>query len=394
MCYYIIIFSRLQSYGGGRETWINMFLPLLKKSGATNIEVYFFSDNFSDKARMINAFKDKNYNFNEITLPPVKNRLFSIYRIILFCVKTIRSIRVKTKNDGAKKRFFLGIGSFYEAFTLMIYKMLFSKPLDCFVVWLRGIWAKETLARHKGLIHSLIVKFEKFFLKRADVIIANGDDTALEYKKYGFNSVVIPNAIDLNKYKDVRKLKESNRKKISYIGRLSLEKGIVDFLESIKKFNQNFPTLKDKISFEIVGDGPLREKVKEYSKISNLKYLGAIENNKIIDYIETIDCGVALTYSKKDLGGAGVSNGLLELMASGRGIICWDSPVFQQVLDDNSAFMVKESCLENMILAYKEVIDSFDKVIKKGEKALMEAKKFSKEKHIKKFIEVIDEIQS
>lgn len=389
MDYHIIIFSRLQSYDGGRETWLNMFLPLLKKHESGDINIYFFSDGLSDNKRLISSFDDKRFKFNEIKLPSIKNRFFSVYRILLFCTKAVFLIRNRRKKNS--ENIFLGIGSFYEAFSLMIYKILFSTKSDNFIVWLRGIWAKETGARHSGLIHRFIVNCEIFFLKNADVLIANGKDTAIAYKEYGFESVVIPNAVDLEKYKDVKKTEDKEVKKISYIGRLSLEKGILDFLKSIKIFNDTYPSLKNNIEFEVVGDGPLRYELTPFLTISNFKYIGAIDNSEIIDYIESIDCGVALTYSKKDLGGAGVSNGLLELMASGRGVICWESPVFQQVLDSTNSFMINESDVNELVLTYKNIVEDHKNLIKKGEKAKEAAKEYSKETHIKKFIEIINE---
>ena len=52
----------------------------------------------------------------------------------------------------------------------------------------------------------------------------------------------------------------------------------------------------------------------------------------MIGYFSTIDVGVALTLSTEKLGGSGVSNGLLELMGSGRLIVCWDKPVLLKFL--------------------------------------------------------------
>lgn len=390
--FHIVIFSRLQSYDGGRETWLNMFLPLLSNGlNNTKIHIYYISDTQSDKSNMINMFDDNRFEFHEVKLPDIKNKISSIYRILLFAKKTIFLINSNiTKNSEIdKENIVLGIGSFYEAFVLMTHKFIYANLKGKYMVWLRGVWAKETLARHSGFIHKAIIFTEKIFLDSADMIIANGKDTAKAYKEYGYDSVVIPNALDLDRYANVKNMQDKEKKIISYIGRLSKEKGLLDFLKSIEVFNRKYPELKEKITFQIAGDGPLKEEVFK-ANFDNFEYLGPISNEKIIDYIESITCGVALTYSKSALGGAGVSNGLLELMAAGRIIICWKSPVFEQVLDESSALMIEESDFEALASCYKNLIDDFNKLFKLSECAKEISKNYSQENHIKQFLRLID----
>lgn len=393
MDFHIVIFSRLQSYDGGRETWMNMFLPLLKNSLEKSIiNVYYFKDDKSDIDRMIKSFNDERFQFFEINLPKIKNKFFSIFRILLFTKKAIYSINknIKLEKDKQKSHILLGIGSFYEASVLSFFKLFHHKEGVKYIIWLRGVWAKETLARHSGLIHRIIINTEKYFLRKADKIIANGQDTSDAYKDYGFKSVVIPNALDFDKYKTFKDLRDVNVKKVSYIGRLSLEKGFLDFLKSVEVFNLKYPKLKDEIIFEVVGDGPL-EKSLDSIKFNNFNYIGPINNELIIDYLQTIDCGVALTYSNKALGGAGVSNGLLELMASGKLIVCWKAKVFQQVLNEESAIMVEESNIDELIEGYLRLLKEPEYVRTLNENAKKVSKKYSKENHIKSFLEVIDE---
>jgi glycosyltransferase involved in cell wall biosynthesis len=394
--FHIIIFSRLQSYDGGRETWLNMFLPMLsKKIPNSIINIYFFSDKESDKKKLIRTYynNDKKFNFNEIYLTNTTNKFSSLYRIFNFSLKVIRLIKRNNKKSFKEnENYLLAIGSFYEGFVLLLYKItsIFRiKNKIKYFVWLRSIWSKQSLVLHSGFVHSLVVRIEKIILKNANIIIANGNDTAVAYKDLGFEPVLINNAIDLNRFKKISPLVDKDIKVISYIGRLSKEKGLLDFLKSIEYFNANYPDLKNKIQFEIVGDGPLREQVK-IAKCDNLIFRGLILNENITSYLESISCGVALTYSKNKLGGAGISNGLLELIASGRGVICWDGPAFTQILDEKSAFLIKESSIKELALSYRKVIENFNEVTQKNANLKLIIKDYSQEVHIEKFCNIIN----
>lgn len=395
MNFHFVIFSRLQSYDGGRETWINLFLPLLQKSlPQSTIYVYHYSDSKTDKTRMIGVYNDERFSFFDVPLPRLRNKLFSILRIFLFLFPVVKLINKNINTDcSGSKNILLGIGSFYEAFALMLYKKFHPRKNIKSIVWLRGVWAKETYARHKGLIHRVTVFYEKLFLKNADTIIANGIDTYKAYKDIGFESIIIPNAIDLNKYSNKVDFIKPEVIVISYIGRLSLEKGLTDFLKSIDVFNTKHPDLVNKIRFEIVGDGPLINLVQD-ANYSNLKFIGPINNEKMVGYLQSITCGVALTYSQKTLGGAGVSNGLLELMASEKLIICWDSPVFKQVLDNQSSIMVDESDYNSLAFQYQKIVEDYDSLTIRSKNARELSFLYSKESHMAKFSKVINEFEN
>ena len=85
------------------------------------------------------------------------------------------------------------------------------------------------------------------------------------------NIRIIYNPLDLEK---VEKTKVASNYYYTYIGRLSQEKGIYDFCE----------TMKDYRNVLIIGDGPLKEELEK--KYSNIKFVGWKNNNEIADYLK------------------------------------------------------------------------------------------------------------
>lgn len=385
--YHIIIFSRLQNYDGGRETWLNQFLPLLKEEKTTHeIFVYHFIDDNSDPSQLISNFYNSDIKYEGIVIPNLKNIIHSLLRIIIFSSKVIYKLR--ENNNKLNKSIFIGVGGFYEGGTLWAFKTfsLFKKPRT--IVWLRGIWPREIRARHSKLIALIVQKLEKVFLKSANQVISNGLDTQYFYHSHlNITSTAIPNAIDLSRFYNKKTISE--RLIISYVGRLSKEKGILDYLRSIEYFNSNFPESKDKVQFEIVGAGPLKYLVENF-KETNTSYLGEISNDNIPNYLSRINVGVALTYFNEEIGGGGLSNGLLEIIASKALVVAWDNKIFKQILDTKSAFLIEEENWRELGMIYNSILlDEF--VIKtKTEIAYNYLKDCSFENHMRKFMKLMN----
>lgn len=110
----------------------------------------------------------------------------------------------------------------------------------------------------------------RFTIKNADAIISVSNDD-LEIIKQRYNNLknncyYIPNAIDTNKFKYEQ---GSEKKFVTFIGRLTYIKGIDIFIKLISKLYKSNNNLK----FLIVGDGLLRNIVKEAMKKLPITYL-------------------------------------------------------------------------------------------------------------------------
>lgn len=109
---------------------------------------------------------------------------------------------------------------------------------------------------------------------------------------------------DLLAIKPVKKIE-----KLLYIGRLSQEKGILDFVEHFKNIHTNLKLL-------IIGDGAQYEVIKEAIKdVKNIELLGYLNQDEILKYIAFSDAVIIPSYEE-----SGPLVGL-EAMASARIVI-------------------------------------------------------------------------
>ena len=140
---------------------------------------------------------------------------------------------------------------------------------------LKFFYKSKVIAIAHGSDIRRIPKFiNKFLLKRCDFIISGHEDLIEFIKKYELNTptLKIRNFIDESKFKDAKPT--TNKKKILWIGRLSEFKDPIFYLKIAKEFQKIDPS----ITFQLVGDGELREKVQNYikdNKLKNINYLGA-----------------------------------------------------------------------------------------------------------------------
>ena len=106
--------------------------------------------------------------------------------------------------------------------------------------------------------------------------------TSFAQQKFGSSSLGIPEdkfLIKANSVDDYQVVPMSNRLNYAvYVGRLSSEKGIDVLLEG---------AALSEVTVKIVGDGPLRDMVLDYSnKYKNIEYLGAKDHSQVIEIIQ------------------------------------------------------------------------------------------------------------
>jgi glycosyltransferase involved in cell wall biosynthesis len=237
----------------------------------------------------------------------------------------------------------------------------------------------------------LICSSEKLFMRCSDRIISNGQDTKQFYEALlGLHVEAIPNALDLKKFAAMaRPALQDDCKIIAYIGRLSEEKGFRSFLDAVGAYFAAHPS--STLSFEIVGDGPLRALAEAFVEAHTrrlVRYLGPISNEQMPDYLSTIDAGVNLTYSKAS-GGGGVSNAMLELIGAGRLVIAWDSPIYKQVLDDQQGLFVDESNIVELANSFAR-IDADPLEMRRRIKCSHQVlRSYSLENHVQHFVKYV-----
>lgn len=111
------------------------------------------------------------------------------------------------------------------------------------------------------------------------IIVTSNEIKNFINKKYFINSnkiKVIPNAIDINKFKKLKTRKYTNR--AITISRLEKQKNIFSLLNICKLSNLNL---------DIIGTGTQLNELKKFAKRKNLdvRFFGQIENNKIPNFL-------------------------------------------------------------------------------------------------------------
>jgi glycosyltransferase involved in cell wall biosynthesis len=162
------------------------------------------------------------------------------------------------------------------------------------------------------------------------------DAVALSFGAPKERLVRIPNGVDTHKFKNTSRDQaaalrsslglEPSQKILLYVGRLSSEKGLQTLLESA------LPLLKKDSNLRLclVGDGPMRPGILEMAKAqgldSSLIFAGFQEDPGV--YYAMADLFVLPSYEE------GMSNALLEAMASGLAVVATDVGAAREMLGD------------------------------------------------------------
>ncbi|GAA0880910.1 hypothetical protein GCM10009119_38800 [Algoriphagus jejuensis] len=387
---HLILFSALHSFDGGRETWLNNFIKESKrKTSDFDLVVYYFSDSRSQSESLIDSVYLYPDIFKKIDLPSHGNIFKSFLRVLKFQISAFSNLKISIQSGDI----ILGIGNIHEAFIPFIFNILkFKNKTLKSGVWLRSIFIKQQAALAGPLRLKIMTAVEIQLLKSLSFILSNGWDTSLFYKNnYNIDSYVIPNSLVLSNYRDIKNVDyKSKVLVISFIGRLSKEKGFFEFMKSIELFNELYSDYKSLIEFQVVGNGPLRHLIED-ELINNLKYIGVLDNYLIPNYLGNIDCGVALT-SAKTIGGGGLSHGYLELLASGRIAIVWDNEIYRQIDCEDSVVLIEEGNISGLANSYFSILQKKEAYQYKTQNAIKLAESFSIENHFNLFCEFIEKL--
>jgi phosphatidylinositol alpha-mannosyltransferase len=125
---------------------------------------------------------------------------------------------------------------------------------------------------------------------------------------------IIPNGIDLKKYRSIKKVESTDMKTILYIGRLERRKGAKYLLQAYQLLSQDNPNLK----LIIAGDGPDREKLELLADdlhLPNVSFLGFVSDELKLQLLAEADllCSPAVY---------GESFGIVLLEAMATGTVC------------------------------------------------------------------------
>jgi glycosyltransferase involved in cell wall biosynthesis len=189
----------------------------------------------------------------------------------------------------------------------LVSKIFLKKP---YIVWARGsdVYLPDKFTK----------LISKVVLKNASYIIALNEDMKRKintiYKRE--NIIVVPNGIELEKFKDIYPQKQDNKiKTIIFVGTLRPVKGVEYLIKAMSIIHEKLPDT----NLLIVGDGPDREKLETLAQELDLQgctcFAGNVSNEKIPEYMAKADLFVLPSLSE------GFPLVILEAMASGLPIV-------------------------------------------------------------------------
>ncbi len=201
-------------------------------------------------------------------------------------------------------------------------------------------------------------KLFSFGLRRANLLIAVNMEDRIKLEKYFEKVDYIPNGVDLSIYK---KIKVNVEKKISFIGRIHEQKGVIYLLEAFEKIKDKLPEWKLELIGKVDSYGlDLQKKFKD----KRIIWRGLISDRKEI--VKSLKSSYLIALPSL---WEGLPLTLFEALASERPVIVSDIPAFKSVIKDEALYCkVKDSedlAKKIMLLIDKVKAEGFGKRGKK-----------------------------
>jgi len=232
-----------------------------------------------------------------------------------------------------------------------------------------------------------ILEFVNYHLSNQIVVYSEGliEEYSLETYK---NKIYIAHEhfLDFNKFEVKKKLSERNNL-VGYIGRLSEEKGVLNFVKAIPEILKE----RDDLEFLIGGDGQLRDEIEKYIGEKNLndkvKLVGWIPHENLPDYLNELKQVVLPSYTE------GLPNIMLEAMACGTPVLATPVGAIPDLIKDGKTGFIMENnspeCIaRNVIRALNH--PNLEKIAENA-RALVE-REFTYERAVERWKEVLENV--
>ncbi|AKB71741.1 glycosyltransferase family 4 protein [Methanosarcina mazei] len=201
-----------------------------------------------------------------------------------------------------------------------------------------GFLEKEIDMRNDSLskVLKLLKKINLILLDRIFVYSTNLINL-WNLEKYSEKIFIAPeHFINFNVF-NIRKPLSKRKDLVGYIGRLSNEKGVQNFVESIPKIlNEN-----EDLDFIIIGNGELYSSIKKYINNESLndkvKLAGWVDHDELPEYMNELKLLVLPSYTE------GLPNVMLEAMACGTPVLATPVGSIPDIIKDSKNGFIMES---------------------------------------------------
>jgi len=206
------------------------------------------------------------------------------------------------------------------------------------VLALAGYLEKEAEFR-KNVLYKPFSLLKRINCRLADRIVIYSQRFIKEWRLEGHKDKIViahEHFLDFSKFKEEKPLRARDSL-VGYIGRLSEEKGILNFVEAIPKVLER----EDNVKFLIGGDGQLRDGIEKYLAQANLndkvKLPGWIPHDELPKYLNELKLLVLPSYTE------GLPNIMLETMACGTPVLATPVGAIPDVIKDGETGFIMEN---------------------------------------------------
>lgn len=260
-----------------------------------------------------------------------------------------------------------------------------SKKYKCkFILEIRDLWPETWVEMgamtEKNLIYKIFAYIEKLLYQKADKIIGLMPGIeAIKQKGITENKIVwISNGVDLeefdkNYFKDPVYKFDKSKFNITYTGSIGIANALEELFEVAKELQEK------NIIFNIIGDGPLKDKYINFCKenvINNIKFYNSVSKNEVPALLKESDA-LIVTTKKCNLYKYGISfNKIFEYLAATKPIIIAYDTEFDFIKETNCGFSIPAENNEEMLNSILKILS-----LSKREKQILgeNGRKYAKE---------------
>ena len=180
-----------------------------------------------------------------------------------------------------------------------------------------------------GKLRAILMFLHKRVMPRAKAVVFQNQANRDFFEKNGISckkAVLVPGSgINLKKFEFCDYPTEDKGLRFAFIGRLTVPKGIAEYLDMAEREKTKHPDF----SFLIAGvcDEEFKERVKKLQDRGVVEYLGQLSDTR--ELLKSIHCLILPTFHPE-----GLSNVLLEAAATGRPAICTSRPGCREVVQN------------------------------------------------------------
>jgi len=270
-----------------------------------------------------------------------------------------------------------------------LFPMLTVRLLRKKIVWIlpSSILMKNT-ELHQESLHGVFLQLQTICSVLSNKIVVYSPNLIKEWNLEKFRDkirIAHEHFLDFTKFKITKKFDERTRL-VGHIGRLSEEKGTLNFVRAIPKISKENET-----KFLIGGDGQLMGEIDAYLEKNRLrdkvKLVGWIPNDKLPEYLNELKLIVLSSYTE------GLPNVILEAMACGTPVLATPVGGIPDIIKDNeTGFILKNNSSEYIEKNVLEALNSskLAEISSNARKAI--ERYFTYENAVETYEKILDEL--